>query len=580
MMNKRLMSLVPESKKLIYIAVFFQWLALLANMTMIFSVTRLIYNAMNGNFDRAPITAAIFATVILLRFICLRIGGKMSFKASECVKAVLREKIYRKLLRLGTSYKNSVSTSEVTQLMSEGVEQLEIYFGQYMPQLFYAVLAPVTLFATLAFINIKSAALLLACVPLIPILIIMVQKLAKKLLTKYWKKYTDLGDVFLENLQGLTTLKIYQADDYKHKKMDHHAELFRKATMKVLVMQLNSISIMDLVAYGGAAIGAVIAVSELMAGNLNLANALAIILLSAEFFIPMRLLGSFFHIAMNGTTASKKMFKLLDTIEEMDGSERLTFADRDIHLKNINFSYTKDREILKNINIDIQRNSFSAIIGESGCGKSTIAALLTGESKGHTRYAGSIKIGDKELCEVAESSLIHHITLVSDNSYLFSGTIRDNLIMGNEKATDKELMHVLEQVNILDFVKSENGLDTVLTEKGANISGGQRQRIALARAILHDSPIYIFDEATSNIDIESEEFILNIIYDLSKIKTVLFITHRLANVINADQIFVIKDGMLYEQGNHEVLLQLGGVYSDLYTAQNELEKYSGGGQHE
>ena len=573
MMNKRLMDLVPESKRLIYIAVFFQWLALLANMTMIFSVTHLINAALNDNFDGLPITFASFAGAIVIRFACLRMSGKSSFAASERVKTVLRTKIYTKLLALGADYKDSISTSEVTQLMSEGVEQLETYFGQYMPQLYYAVLAPVTLFAALSFVNMKSAGILLACVPLIPVLIMAVQKLAKRLLSKYWKRYTDLGDIFLENVQGLTTLKIYQADEYKHEQMNQHAELFRKATMKVLTMQLNSISIMDLVAYGGAALGVVTAVSELSAGNITLVNALAIILLSAEFFIPMRLLGSFFHIAMNGMAASKKIFKLLDTAAEADGTEALAQTDRSITLDGVDFSYTEDRIILKDINMNISENSFAAIIGESGCGKSTVAALLTGENKG---YEGSVKIGNKQLCAIAESCLMKHITLVSDNSYLFAGTVRDNLLMGNGSATDEELLHVLEEVNILEFLQSENGINTVLTEKGANLSGGQRQRIALARAILHDSPIYIFDEATSNIDAESEEIIMKVIYELAKIKTVLFISHRLANVVNADRIFVLKNGILCEQGTHTRLMQNGGVYAELYGTQQELERYAGG----
>lgn len=580
MINKRLIGAVSESKKYIACNVILQWCALLANIVMMTCITSLLAGLFMGDINKNSIviTAVITICAVLVRFGCAVGAARMGYLSSKAVKKVLREKIYQKLLRLGTSYKEQVQTSEVVQVAVEGVDQLETYFGAYLPQFFYAMLAPLTLFVYVSFVNFPAAIVLLVCVPMIPVAIAAVQTWAKKLLAKYWGQYTALGDTFLENLQGLTTLKIYQADDFKNEEMNEEAEKFRKITMKVLTMQLNSITIMDLIAYGGAALGVILAVTQYRTGNVTLAGTLLIILLSADFFIPMRQLGSFFHIAMNGMAASDKIFRLLDLPEDGKTFEAKQIAeDCTILCRNVHFSYEPEREILHGINMEFPKGSFTAIVGESGCGKSTIASLLMGRNKG---YHGEITIGGTSLAEIAESSLMKNLTYISHQSYLFKGTVRDNLLMGNPDAGDDILWQVLQQVRLADFLRSEQGLDTWLLERASNFSGGQCQRLALARALLHDSPVYIFDEATSNIDVESENDIVEVILELAKTKTVIMISHRLANVVQADKIYVLEKGRVAEEGSHKELLTGGGVYAKLWNTQQSLECFVRGGAQE
>ncbi|MBQ8519436.1 MAG: ABC transporter ATP-binding protein/permease [Agathobacter sp.] len=571
MINKRLIGTVEESKKYIAGNVAFQWVSLGANITMMATITSFLAKLFEKTATAKDmgITLGIAVVAVIVRFICSIGASRMGYLSSKAVKKTLREMIYKKLLRLGTSYKEKVQTSEIVQVAVEGVDQLETYFGQYLPQFFYAMLAPLTLFVVLSFVNFPSAIVLLICVPLIPVAIAAVQTWAKKLLSKYWGQYTALGDTFLENLQGLTTLKIYQADDFKNKEMNEESEKFRKITMKVLTMQLNSITIMDLIAYGGAALGVVLSATQFAAGKVDLAGCLLIILLSADFFIPMRLLGSFFHIAMNGMAASDKIFRLLDLPEEEVKTEPVP-SDCTIRCEKVHFSYEEDREILHGVNLTFPMGSFTSIVGESGCGKSTISGILMGRNKG---YTGSVTVGGKEMRELAESSLMEHFTYISHQSYLFKGTVRENLLMGNPKASDAQLWQMLERVNLADFMRSEKGLDTILQEKASNLSGGQCQRLALARALLHDSPVYIFDEATSNIDVESENDIMAEIHRLAKSKTVILISHRLANVTDSDNIFVMDKGNVVESGTHKALLAKNSVYAKLWTAQQSLENY-------
>ena len=579
MINKRLIGTVAESKKYIAGNVILQWCSLAANIAMMFSITNLfagLYYGSTGSFA-LWMTAVVVVLALLIRFLCTTGASRMSYLSSKAVKKILRERIYEKLLRLGASYNEQVKTSEVVQVAVEGVDQLETYFGAYLPQFFYAMLAPLTLFAVLCFVNVPAAIVLLICVPLIPIAIAAVQTWAKKLLSKYWGQYTALGDTFLENLQGLTTLKIYQADEFKNKEMNAEAEKFRKITMKVLTMQLNSITIMDLIAYGGAALGVIMAVTQYMGNHVSLAGCLLIILLAADFFLPMRQLGSFFHIAMNGMAASDKIFRLLDLPEHKQEVSESFPSQHGIACSGLRFSYEPDREILHGVDLQFPQGSFTALVGESGCGKSTIAAILMGRNKG---YTGSVTIGGVELREVNESSLLRNITYVSHQSYLFKGTVRDNLLMGKPSASDDELWAVLERVNLAGFLKAEQGLDTHLLEKASNLSGGQCQRLALARALLHDSPVYIFDEATSNIDVESENDIMAEIHRLAKTKTVILISHRLANVAQADNIYVLDSGNIAEHGSHKELLQNHGLYERLWNAQQALENYAKDGDTE
>ena len=570
MIDKRLIRTVRESKKYIAWNVIYQWISLVANITMMVSIADLLSRLFANTADRENFvcTVIVVAAAVGIRYFCAVQSAKMGYLSSKAVKKVLREKIYRKLLRLGSSYKEKAQTSEIVQISVEGVEQLETYFGAYLPQFFYAMLAPLTLFIVLGFVNVPAAAVLLVCVPLIPAAIAAVQTWAKKLLSKYWGQYTALGDTFLENLQGLTTLKIYRADDFKNDEMNVEAEKFRKITMKVLTMQLNSITIMDLIAYGGAALGIVMSVTQYSKGNVSLAGCLLIIMLSADFFIPMRQLGSLFHIAMNGMAAGQKIFRLLDLPE---AEEKKADCPRgDIVCRDLHFSYDNDREILSGVNMTFKRGAFTAIVGESGCGKSTISAILTGRNKG---YGGSVSVGETELPEIREADLMENITYISHQSYLFKGTVRDNLLMGKPDASDSELWEVLERVNLADFVRNEKGLDTGLSEKASNLSGGQCQRLALARALLHDSPIYIFDEATSNIDVESENDIMNEIQNLAESKTVILISHRLVNVVKADAIYVMVNGKIAESGKHRELLENKADYEKLWEAQQRLENY-------
>ncbi len=571
MINKRLIGTVAESKKYIAGNVASQWVSLCSNIVIMGSIAnfigRLAYEKpQTGNIIFLVLTIAICAAV---RFVCTKISSKMSFLSSKSVKQKLRKMIFEKVLRLGASYNEKVMTSEIVQVSVEGVEQLETYFGAYLPQFFYAMIAPLTLFVVTCFVNVLSAVVLLVCVPLIPIAIALVQTWAKKLLSKYWGQYTALGDTFLENLQGLTTLKIYKSDRFKNDEMNVETEKFRKITMKVLTMQLNSITIMDLIAYGGAAVGMILAVTQFACGNIDVSGCLFIILLSADFFIPMRQLGSFFHIAMNGMAASDKIFNLLDIDESSPATKEIT-DNTDIECKDLCFSYDESREILHNVNMNFKQGSFTAIVGKSGCGKSTVASILTGKNKG---FKGSVTIGNIPINEISESSLMKSITYIGHNSYIFKGTVRENLLMANE-TDDNELWQVLEKVNLADFLKCENGLDTVIDEKAGNISGGQRQRLALARALLHNSRIYIFDEATSNIDVESENDIMAQIAEIAKSKTVILISHRLANVVDADNIYVMQDGNIVESGTHTELLKNNSVYAELYNSQIQLENYT------
>ncbi|PTY39788.1 ABC transporter ATP-binding protein/permease [Brachyspira hampsonii] len=575
MINKRLIALMGNAKKYIAWHVIIQLVNLALNITAVFFMADIIQKASQGNVLKEDIlkTAIAIFVIIILRFRFNILMANMSYHASGRVKQTLREKIYSKLLTLGSRYKEKFSTSEIVQISMEGVDQLETYFGRYLPQFFYSMIAPIVLFAVLSTISIKSAVILLICVPLIPISIIAIVKIAKRILKKYWGSYSNLGEIFLEDVQGLTTLKIYKADEKKNEEMNIEAEKFRVATMNLLFMQLNSTTIMDIIAYGGAALGVIISVLEYMKGNINLAGTFTIIMLSAEFFIPLRLLGSFFHIAMNGISASDKMFEILDMKDDDKRINDISKENEEIIFKDVSFAYNKEKTILKNINMTIKEKSFVSIVGVSGSGKSTIAGLI---SLRNENYKGSIKIGNIELDTINKDDLYKKIASVDHNSYLFEGTVYDNLKMAGDTITENQMNEALKKVELYDFLQTENGLNTVIMEKAANLSGGQRQRLALARAILFNADIYIFDEATSNVDVESEESIMKVIRNIAKEKTVILISHRLYNCVPSDHIYFLKDGIIMEEGNHDTLMSLNKEYAKIFNEQSNLESITKG----
>ena len=575
MIKKRLIYLLKDSKKYIVYDILFKLLGLFSQIIMVFTITRVIEKSMFLNLTNTDVLMffIIFCLVLFIRVLSDKMSTRCSYLASCDVKIILRKKIYEKLLKLGTSYRQKVSTAEVVQITTEGVEQLEVYFGKYLPQFFYSMIAPVVLFIVLSFISFKVSVILLIFVPLIPLSIVMVAKIAKKLLSKYWNTYTGLGDSFLENLQGLTTLKIYRADEDRSIKMDKEATKFRKVTMKVLIMQLNSISVMDIVAFGGASIGMILSVIEVINKNITFSNALMIILLASDFFIPVRLLGSFFHISMNAMAACDKIFYLLDLEEMKNGKKVCDEKNMQIEFSNVSFSYDEKRDILKNINLTFNKNKITSLVGKSGSGKSTIANIISGKIK---NFKGDIFISKIKLLDIDEKNLLKNITIVSHNSYIFKGTVRENLLMADENLTDFQMNKALKQVNLFDFLQRENGLDTKILEKGSNFSGGQLQRLAIARAILKNSSVYIFDEATSNIDSESEKMIMKVIFELAKEKTIILISHKLSNVIYSDNIYFIEDGEIVASGKHKELLEKNKDYKKLYDLQYELENYKKG----
>ncbi len=575
MFEKRLFSLVPQATPYIMASVLFKWIALMANITVMWVLARILGGIVTDGLsaalavDALAQTALPLAAAIIVRaasiYLAQRAGDKAAFEAVRRVRSL----VYDKLTALGPSYTETVPTAEAVQTSVEGATQLQVYFGGYLPQLFFAGLAPITLFVLLVGQAGLPAALLLACVPVIPVSIMMVMRNAKKIGAEYWGSYVDLGGMFLEAVQGLTTLKVYQADRDWHKRINAESERFRGATMRLLVMQLRSICVMDLVVYVGAALGIIVAALQLAGGKISFEAAFLIVFLSQEFFLPMRRLGSLFHTAMNGMAASRRMFSILDTPEPERGNVELD-GRGDIELSGVSYAYG-DRTVLDSASATIAHGSLVALVGESGGGKSTLAGIIAGR-KG--AYRGSVRIGGVELRDVTAASLMRAVTLVPTNGYLFAGTLRDNLLLAQPNATDTELLRALDRTRVAAFVQANGGLDMVINEGGTNLSGGQRQRVCMARALLHDSPIYVFDEATSNVDAASEAAIGEVIASLAGGHTVIVVAHRLSTIVDADQILVLERGRIAEHGTHGELLATAGAYARMWNSQEQLSAYA------
>lgn len=572
MIDKNLLRLLGDNKKYIFYTVGLMVLGLFANVGITASICWVInlaihYDAYSGGAAIFLWPAVCAVICIIVRYIASRLVGDLKDTLGRKAKKDLRERVYNKIVKLGVRSTDGMSMAGLTQVSMEGVEQLDLYYSSYIPQFFYAMLAPFILFGITVWIEWRVAVVLLCCVPLIPVSIIAVSKYAKKIFAKYWGKYTSMGDAFLDSVQGLKELKIFKADEAQHTKMNETSEDFRKITMKVLVMQLVSTTIMDLVAYGGAGIGIAMAILSVVKWELAPIAALFLILVAVDFFLPLRAFGSAFHVAMNGASAGKKILSLLAQPDPVWGEETVT--DTEIKVENVTFSYDGKRDVLKNVSMTFPKTGMTAIVGESGCGKSTVVNMLFGAFR---PKSGAVTVGGKELESLSRESYYSHLAVVSYNTYIFNETVRANFMLANKAVTDEEIYGALEKVNLADFIRENGGLDKVITEDAANISGGQKQRLALAVNLVAHKDIYVFDEATSNIDIESEAVIMANIKALSREKAVIVISHRLANVTPADLIYYMESGELKESGTHSELMERNSGYAKLYTTQKNLEE--------
>ena len=572
MIDKNLLRLLGSNKKYIFYAVGLMVLGLFANVGITASICWAInlaihYDEYSGgaNIFLWPAVCAVIG--IAIRYTASRLVGDLKDLLGRKAKKDLREKVYNKIVTLGVRSTDGMSMAGLTQVSMEGVEQLDLYYSSYIPQFFYAMLAPFVLFGITVWIEWRVALVLLCCVPLIPVSIIAVSKYAKKIFAKYWGKYTSMGDSFLDSVQGLKELKIFGADEAQHIKMNETSEDFRKITMKVLVMQLASTTIMDLVAYGGAGLGIAMAILSVIFWDLSPIAALFLILVAVDFFLPLRAFGSAFHVAMNGASAGKKIISLLEQPDPVWGEELA--EGNEIELRNITFSYDGKRDVLKNINMTFGDKGMTSIVGESGCGKSTVVNMLFGA---YRPQSGTVTVGGKALETLTRESYYQKLAVVSYNTYVFHATVRENFELAKPSVTDDEIFTALEKVNLADFIRENGGLDKVISEDAANISGGQKQRLALAVSLVANKSIYVFDEATSNIDIESEAIIMANIKELSKTRSVIVISHRLANVVPSDLIYYMESEELVESGTHDELMAKGSGYAKLYTTQKKLEE--------
>ncbi|MGL4951989.1 MAG: ABC transporter ATP-binding protein/permease [Mycoplasma sp.] len=567
MIDKKLFELIGKNKIYIFISVILMLFSLIFSIGITISICWMISNSiMSFSFNEYIAPIILISVTLPLKFFIIKSITIVKNKLAEKIKKDLRVRMYKKICDIGWDNEDKVlSKSGLMQLSAEGIEQLELYYSIYLPQLFYSLTSPIVLFLLTVFISWQVSLLLLFCVPLIPISIMFISKYAKKIFSKYWDKYISLGDKFLDNLQGLKDLKILDADNIQQEKMDNESEEFRKITMKVLIMQLTSVTIMDLVAYGGSALGIMLVIFGLINNDLNQINGLFLILIAIEFFIPLRMLGSNFHIAMNGATAGRKIIDLIALKSPIWGNEHI--VDTNLMLKSASFLY-HGMNILSDINLSFSTNQLTAIVGESGSGKTTIASILSGLIRIDN---GHFLIGGKSIQQINKENFYNNVSLVSYDSFLFNESIRENFKMANKDITDEEIWTSLKEMNLYNFVKRNGGLDYKILEEASNLSGGQKQRMSLAVSLSKKKSIYIFDEITSNIDLYSENIIMNKIYGLKKESTVILISHRLSNITNADNIYFLSKGQVLEFGKHSKLMSDDKKYKNFFNKQQELE---------
>ena len=565
MFNKKLFNELKSEKLQILKLLLIKILQMTTNVAMIFLIGKSIEALISSSFSGSKFI--LFMLLIIgLNIFLIKIEASISYKASYRIKNTLRERLMKKVFSFKMEYGSKVSISEVINLGVEGIEQLNLFYSALLPQLLFALIGPLILFCILSFLNFKIAIIMLLLIPLIPIAIMMVQKLAKKVVKTYWKSYTNLSEVFIDFLYGLTSLEVFNADEDYNDLLNEKAEDFRVKTMKLLMMQLNNITVLDLISYAGSALGIILSIYYYSRGQLSIFAAFSFILLSQEFFLPLRRLGALFHVAMNGITAANSLFEILD-LESIEDFKNLIQDEKvDVEVKNLSFSYG-EKEILKDLNMKIKSNKITAIVGESGCGKSTLAKLVGGFER---NYDGEILYNG--LSEISNDSLNENIMLVDNNPYFFKESLRYNLKMANKNADDDKLIEVLEEVGLYSYFKNIGGLDSILESAGNNLSGGQKQRLAIGRALLKEPKILILDESISNIDKESEDLILNLIQKLKEKMTIILITHRLNTVLQADYIYYLDNKKVAEEGSFEEISK-GELFSGIYRYQRELEMW-------
>lgn len=565
MFDRKLFRELESEKFLIIAMVMIKIFQLLTHVGMVFSIGFLLGNLILRDFN---ISRFIFSLILIIfiNVILIKLESFLSYKASYRIKNSLRKRLLEKVFSFEMEYSSKVSISEVIALGVEGIEQLNLFYSFLLPQLLYSILGPVILFVIMSFINLKISLIMLSLIPLIPLAIMMVQKIAKKVVKSYWKSYTNMSNVFIDFLYGLMTLQVFNADEEYNNKLNEYAEDFRVKTMKLLFVQLNNLTVLDIVSYSGTALGIVLSLKAFFEGQIGVFAAFSFILLSQEFFMPLRRLGSLFHVAMNGISSANSLFEILEIKSPEKFSEMIRDNNIDIKLSNVGFSYG-DKKILDGINMEFKSCEITAIVGKSGCGKSTIGKLIGGfikEDRGFIYY--------NNLKNISKESLNEKIMLVDNNPYFFTESLRYNLQMANLKSNDDDFIEVLKKVGLYEYFNSLDGLDTKIQASASNLSGGQRQRLAIARVLLKKPSVLILDESISNIDQESEKIILDVINKLKKYTTIILITHRLNTVTNADYIYYLKDRKIVEEGKFDDIIK-GDIFSSVYNYQRDLEMW-------